>query len=190
MFVVGVLETEGALVGLPAFHEGIIECALHLRGEPLCSRCGLLRVDLISLGELASLMGLQLFEDRVGPQRPIQALDRQRQQKVTLEAGPQNTRIQDGGEHAGFISALGFSASLGNEMADLAQLLAHLRWVRLDMSSPNWSHADIEPVRPNHGRPGVMGHHSAGPLSRPQSLSACECAACSWLGLAARCFGL
>lgn len=52
----------------------------------------------------ALFVPVQLAQDRLAPQRPVQPLDGQRQHEVALQARPQHAGVKDGGEHAVILS--------------------------------------------------------------------------------------
>lgn len=98
MLVIRVGESVAALQRLPAGHQGIAECCSHLVDR--MGRFGFcIHFSNPALLRLLPLVILEFCQDRVAPDRTVDALDSQRQQEVSLKARSKHAGVKQGNKH-------------------------------------------------------------------------------------------
>ncbi len=103
VLVIGNRQGERTLKRLPTGHQRIVEVLAHRPDQPCTGRLRGRRKVSASF-ELGGLVELEFVENHLRPQRPIQTLDRHREQEIPLQARPENTRVENCREHPGSLS--------------------------------------------------------------------------------------
>ena len=109
MLIIRIGKPECAFESLPAFDLRVRELAPHRSNESRCAP-GSLGCVYAALHELCFLMKLELVKDHRAPSRSICALDREREEKVALQARPQHAGVEGRREYVAVLSGRGATA--------------------------------------------------------------------------------
>lgn len=117
VFVIRVWEAVAAVKALPAVYFSIVESATHRANEPRGPFLSLGDLEAVTLNELPGFVVFELGEDGRAPYGPIDTLDSEGQQHVSLEARPQHTGIEKRSKH---LRSLSDAVSSSSSLSDFA----------------------------------------------------------------------